>query len=183
MRLNKGEKIGSILFQFFGDLLHALDGEGRIADGLHGDGHELDGIVIGGDAVGTHGAAPFTAVDQSPLPLVADPDSDRLHDTAAVSFAVTGFVVQMHGMEAVGTVIAMVAAGTHGYYFTTTVAAGKDFITGVGFVIALVVLFSLVFSIHDLTSYRAMAVDIGRFLSLRSHEFQRRPYAYRHHIL
>ena len=56
-----------VSFQHFGDLRHPLNGKGRAADGLHGDGHELDGIIVRRDPVGAEHAAPAAAVDDRPF--------------------------------------------------------------------------------------------------------------------
>ena len=54
-------------FQLFGDLRHPFNGEGRIADGLHGDGHELHGVIVRRHPVGAERAAAFAAVDDGPF--------------------------------------------------------------------------------------------------------------------
>ena len=61
--------------------------------------------------------------------------------------------------------VAMVAAGAHGNDLTATVAAGEYFITGMGLVVAFVVLFSLVFSIHGHTSSWSERVGVGIFVA------------------
>ena len=73
-----------VSFQHFGDLRHPLNGEGRIADGLHGDGHELDGIIVRRDPVGAERAAPAAAVDDRPFAVFPNPHRHRLHQSAAV---------------------------------------------------------------------------------------------------
>jgi hypothetical protein len=45
--------------------------------------------------------------------------------------------------------VAVVTAGTGGHHQPAAVSAGKGFFAGMGFVITLFVLFSLVFTIHN----------------------------------
>lgn len=71
-------------FQLFGDLRHPFNGEGRIADGLHGDGHELDGIIVRRGPVGAECAALAAAVDDRPFAVFPNPHRHRLHQSAAV---------------------------------------------------------------------------------------------------
>ena len=61
--------------------------------------------------MGLSSAAAFAAVDDGPLAALAYPDRHRLHDAAAVGGAVAGFFVHMKAGQAVGTVVAVVAAG------------------------------------------------------------------------
>jgi hypothetical protein len=56
----------------------------------------------------------------------------------------------VEAVEAVGAVVTVVGAGTGGDYGTAAVFAGKGFIAGVGFVVALFILSALVFTIHSL---------------------------------
>ena len=56
--------------------------------------------------------------------------------------------VHMDAVEAVGAMVAMVAAGTGRNYPTAAVTAVEGLFTGVGLIISLFVLFSLVFTIH-----------------------------------
>ena len=61
----------------------------------------------------------------------------------------------MEAAQAVGTVVAMLAAGAAGNHQPAAVFAGKAFVAGVGFVIALFILLSLVFTVHgEISSFR-----------------------------
>lgn len=71
-----------------GHLLDALQWERRLAQGPHGDGHELHGIVVRRHTVGAERAAALAAVDDRPLAASSHPDGHGLHDAAAVAFAV-----------------------------------------------------------------------------------------------
>mgnify|MGYP006961024248 CR=1 FL=1 len=66
-----------------GHLLDALQWEWGLAQGPHGDGHELHGIVVRHHTVGAERSAALAAVDDGPLAALAYPDGHRLHDAAA----------------------------------------------------------------------------------------------------
>ena len=110
--------------EHFRHFLDLLDGEGRIGQGLHGDGHELHGVVVGGHAVGGYPPADAAPVNDGPLPALADPHGDGLHLSAAVGLAVTRLDVQVKGGQAVGAVVAVVAAGASRYHQSAAVSAG-----------------------------------------------------------
>lgn len=95
--------------QLFGNLRHPLNGKGRAADGLHGDGHELDGIIVRRDPIGAERAAPAAAVDDRPFAVFPNPHRHRLHQSAAVRFPVARLNVQMYGTQAVGAMVPVVA--------------------------------------------------------------------------
>ena len=101
-----------LLFKNIRNLFHPFHREGWMSDGFHGDGHQLHRIVIGRHPVGTHHAAALAPVDDGPFSVFPDPDSNRLHKTAAVCFPVTGFNIQMQTVQAVITVVSVFTAGT-----------------------------------------------------------------------
>jgi hypothetical protein len=129
-------------------LLNALQRERRIGQGLHGNGHKLHGIVISQYPVRANITAAAATVDDGPLALVANPDRNGFHDSAAVRSSVTGLDVYVKTLEAIGAVVTVITAGTCRYYQTTAVAAVKSLFTGVVLIISLFVLFSLIFTIH-----------------------------------
>ena len=94
-----------------GHLLDALQWEWGLAQRLHGDRHELHGVIIRRHTVGAERAAALAAVDDRPFTAPAYPDRHRLHDAAAVGGTVAGFFVHMKAGQAVGTMVAVVAPG------------------------------------------------------------------------
>ena len=50
-----------------GHFLNAFQRKGRLAQGLHGDGHQLHRVVVRRHTVGTESAAALAAVDDGPL--------------------------------------------------------------------------------------------------------------------
>ena len=66
-----------------GHLLDALQWEWGLAQRLHGDRHELHGIVVRRHTVGAERSAALAAVDDRPFTAPAYPDRHRLHDAAA----------------------------------------------------------------------------------------------------
>ena len=138
----------SAILQLFGDLRHPLNGEGRIADGLHGDGHELDGVVVRRTPVGAERAAPAAAVDDRPFAVFPNPHSHRLHQSAAVRCPVARFNVQMHGTQAVGAMVPVVAPRARRDDGIAAVPAGEPFLAGVSLKIAFYVLISFIIPVH-----------------------------------
>ena len=88
-----------------GHLLDALQWERRLTQGPHGDGHELDGIIVRRDPIGAERAAPAAAVDDRPFTAPAYPDRHRLHDAAAVGSPVAGLDVHMQAAQTVWTMV------------------------------------------------------------------------------
>ena len=76
-----------------GHFLNALQWERRLAQRLHGDGHELHGVVVRSRAVGAERTTAPASVDDRPFAALTHPDGDRLHDAAAVAGAVAGLYV------------------------------------------------------------------------------------------
>ena len=81
------------------------------AQRLHGNAHELHGVVVCRHTVGTELSAAFAAVDDGPLAAFAYPDRHQLHDAAAVGGTVAGFFVHMKTGQAVGAMVAVVIPG------------------------------------------------------------------------
>ena len=75
--------------------LQPVQGEGRGRQGPDRKGQELEGIIVGGDAVGMQDAAPAAPVDDGPFPIPAHPYPDGLHDAPAEGGAVAGGIVQV----------------------------------------------------------------------------------------
>ena len=92
-------------------------------------------------------------MNDSPLTLVADPHGNGFHNSAAVRFTVTRFNIYMKTVEAVGTVVPVIAAGAGRNHQTTAVAAVEGFFTGMGLIVALFVLSSFIFPIHGILSF------------------------------
>ena len=131
-----------------GHLLDALQRERRLTQGLHGDGHELHGVVVRCHAVGAERAAALAAVDDGPLAAPAHPYGHRLHDAAAVAGAVARLNVHMQAAQTVGAVVAVVAAGALRRAEPPTDLAGEGVAAGVCLVIALFKGFPFVFAVH-----------------------------------
>ena len=135
-----------------GHLLDALQWERRLAQRLHGDRHELHGIVVRRHTVGAERAAALAAVDDRPLAAPAYPDRHRLHDAATVRGPVAGLDVYMQAGKAVGAVVAVVAAGIPRCAEPTADLAGEGVIAGMGLVVAFFKGLPLVFAVHGVSS-------------------------------
>lgn len=135
-----------------GHLLDALQWEWGLAQGPHGDRHELHGVIIRRNTVGAERAAALAAVDDRPLAALAYPDRHRLHNTAAVRGPVAGLDVYMQAGEAVGAVVAVVAAGILRCAEPTADLAGEGVIAGMGLVVAFFKSLPLVFAVHGVSS-------------------------------
>ena len=135
-----------------GHLLDALQWEWGLAQGLHGDRHELHGVIIRRHTVGAERAAALAAVDDRPLAALAYPDRHRLHNTAAVRGPVAGLDVYMQAGKAVGAVVAVVAAGPLRCAESTADLAGEGVIAGMGLVVAFFKGLPLVFAVHGVSS-------------------------------
>ena len=129
-------------------LIHPFDGEGRIGNGLHGDVHQLHGVVICRHPVGAEITAALATVNNGPLALVANPYSNGLHDTAAIGFPIAGLNIHMEAAEAVGTMVPMVAGGTLRYYGAAAVLTLEGLGAGVGLIVTFFKRLALVFSVH-----------------------------------
>ena len=132
-----------------GHFLNAFQRKGRLAQGLHGDGHQLHRVVVRRHTVGTESAAALAAVDDGPFAVFSYPDGDGLHDTAAVRGTVAGLNVHVQAGKAIGAVVAVVAAGVLGSAKPVADLAGKAVVAGVGLVIAFFKGFPLVFAVHS----------------------------------
>ena len=110
--------------------------ERRSAQGLHGNAHELHGVVICRNPVRAELSAAFAAVDDGPLAALAYPDGHRLHDAAAVGGTVAGFFVHMKAGQAVGAMVAVVAAGILRGADPSADFAGKGIVAGVGLIVS-----------------------------------------------
>ena len=128
-----------------GHLLDALQWERRLTQGPHGDRHELHGIVVRRHTVGAERAAALAAVDDRPLAAPAYPDRHRLHDAA-------GLDVYVQAGEAVGAVVAVVAAGPLWCAESAADLAGEGVIAGMGLVVAFFKSLPLVFAVHGVSS-------------------------------
>ena len=135
-----------------GHLLDTLQWERRLTQGLHGDRHELNGIVVRRHTVGAERSAALAAVDDRPLAALAYPDRHRLHNTAAVRGPVAGLDVYMQAGEAVGAVVTVVAAGILRCAEPTADLAGEGVIAGMGLVVAFFKSLPLVFAVHGVSS-------------------------------
>ena len=135
-----------------GHLLDALQWERRLAQRLHGDRHELHGVIIRRHTVGAERAAALAAVDDGPLAALADPDGHRLHDAAAVGSPVAGLDVYVQAGKAVGAVVAVVAAGPLRCAESAADLAGEGVIAGMGLVVAFFKSLPLVFAVHGVSS-------------------------------
>lgn len=137
-------------------LLHPLNGEGREGHWLHGDRHQLSGVVVCRHPVGGQRPAPAAAVDDGPFAAPAHPDRDRFHDAAAVRGPVSGFNIHMEAGQAVGAVVSVTAPRPLGGCQPTAHPAGEAVAAGMGFVITFFVLLTLVFSIQGIVLLKDM---------------------------
>ena len=135
-----------------GHLLDALQWERRLAQRPHGDRHELHGVIIRRNTVGAERAAALAAVDDRPLAALAYPDRHRLHDAAAVGSPVAGLDVYVQAGEAVGAVVAVVAAGLLRCAESAADLAGEGVIAGMVLVVAFFKSLPLVFAVHGVSS-------------------------------
>ena len=127
----------------------AFQRERRLAQGLHGNAHQLHGVVIRRHPVRTEGAAALAAVDDGPFAAPADPDGHRLHNAAAVRRPVPRLHVHVETGQAVGAVVAVIAAGIFRQAKSSADPAGKRIAAGMGLVIPFFKGFSLIFTVHD----------------------------------
>lgn len=123
--------------------------EWRLCHRFHGDGHQFERIIICGNPIGRKLATLAAAVDDSPLAVFSHPDGNRLHDSAAAGCSVTRLLVDVQAVQAVGTMVAVVAAGSRGSHHPAADLAGKAVVAGMGAIISFFVLFSFVFSVHN----------------------------------
>ena len=135
-----------------GHLLDALQWERRLAQRPHGDRHELHGVIIRRNTVGAERAAALAAVDDRPLAALAYPDRHRRHDAAAVGSPVAGLDVYVQAGEAVGAVVAVVAAGLLRCAESAADLAGEGVIAGMVLVVAFFKSLPLVFAVHGVSS-------------------------------
>ena len=91
-------------------------------------------------------------MNDRPLALATNPDGNGLHQAAAVGLTVTGLDVHVQGMQAVGTMVAVIRTGTGRNHQSAAVLTGKTFLAGMVLVITLLKLLTLVFSIHGIYS-------------------------------
>ena len=77
-----------------GQLLDPLQRERRERHWLHGDGHQLHRVIVSRCAVGMQYTAASAAMNHCPLTVFANPDTDGVHDAAAVS----GTVARLMGI-------------------------------------------------------------------------------------
>lgn len=135
-----------------GHLLDALQWEWGLAQRLHGDRHELHGVIIRRNTVGAERSAALAAVDDRPLAAPAYPDRHRLHDATAVGGPVAGLDIYVQAGEAVGAVVAVVAAGPLRCAESAADLAGKAVAAGMGLVVAFFKSLPLVFAVHGVSS-------------------------------
>ena len=119
------------------EVLHPLNGEGRIGNGTHSDAHQLHRIVICGDTVGAEVTTALAAMNDGPFALVAHPNGHGLHNAAAIGLPIAGLNVHVKAVEAVRAMIAMVAAGAFRHYQTAAELAFEALSAGVGLVVTL----------------------------------------------
>ena len=77
-----------------GQLLNPLQRERRERHRLHGDRHQLHRVIVSRCAVGMQYTAASAAMNHCPLTVFANPDTDGVHDAAAVS----GTVARLMGI-------------------------------------------------------------------------------------
>ena len=135
-----------------GHFLDAFQRERRLTKGLHGDAYQFHRVIIRRHAVGAERTASLAAVYDGPLSSPAHPDGDRLHDAAAVTCPVAGFYVHMQAGQAVGAVVAVVAACIFRQTGSAADLAGKCVVTGMVLIVAFFKGFAFVFAVHSESS-------------------------------
>ena len=120
------------------------------AQRLHGNAHELHGVVVCRHPVGAELSAAFAAVDDGPLAAFAYPDGHRLHDAAAVGGTVAGLFVHMKAGQAVGAMVAVVAPCILRGADPSADLAGKGIVAGVGLIVTFFKGLTFVFTIHGI---------------------------------
>ena len=83
--------------------------------------------------------------------LVADPNSHRLHNTAAVGFPVAGLDIHMETAEAVRAVVAVLGRCALRDHKASAEFAVEGFVAGMGLIIALFEGHTLILSVHTCT--------------------------------
>ena len=114
-----------------GQFLNPLQRERRERHRLHGDGHQLHRVIVSRCAVGMQYTAAPAAMNHCPLTVFADPDTDGVHNAAAVGGTVARLIVHMQAGQAVRTVIPVVAARACRYDRTAAHPAGEAVVTGI----------------------------------------------------
>lgn len=109
-----------------GQLLNPLQRERRERHRLHGDGHQLHRVIVSRCAVGMQ--------------------------HATVGSTVARLIVHMQARQAVRTVIPVVAARACRYDRTAAHPAGEAVVTGMRFVITLLILLAFILPIHGNSS-------------------------------
>lgn len=135
-----------------GQLLNPLQRERRERHRLHGDGHQLHRVIVSRCAVGMQYTAASAAMNHCPLTVFADPDTDGVHNAAAVGGTVARLIVHMQAGQAVRTVIPVVATRACRYDRTAAHPAGEAVVTGVRFVITLLILLAFILPIQGNSS-------------------------------
>ena len=133
-----------------GHFFKIVQRERRRAQGLHGNAHELHGVVVCRHPVGAELSAAFAAMDDRPLAALAHPDGHRLHDTAAVGGTVAGFFVHMKAGQAVGAMVAVVAPGILRGADPSADFAGKGIVAGVGLIVTFFKGLAFIFTIYGI---------------------------------
>jgi len=87
-------------------------------------------------------------VDNRPLALASHPDCHRVHQSAAIRLPVTGLDVQVQADQAIGAVIAVLAAGPGRYDQPAAVFAGKAVRTGMCLIVSFFIPYLFIFTVH-----------------------------------
>ena len=90
-----------------GQLLNPLQREQRERHRLHGDGHQLHRVIVSRCAVGMQYTAASAAMNHCPLTVFANPDTDGVHDAAAVS----GTVARLMGIPPEKSILFVLLGG------------------------------------------------------------------------
>ena len=139
-------------------------GKGGQGEGFQGDGHQLHGVIVGGDAVGIQLTAPATPVNDGPLAALPDPDTDGLHNAAAVSGPVAGLLVYVQAGQTVGTVVAVGAARRIRDHRPPAHLTGEAVVTWMCFKVTFFKCFSFVLPIHGNFLLKVLMLLGGRLL-------------------
>lgn len=100
----------------------------------------------------------LTTMNQRPLAIFFDPDTDRFHHSAAISSTIALFIIYMKTKETIRTVVSVTAAGTGGFNLMATILATK--------IIRTVVYGSEILFFHSLPSFIRLRIEVlfGRYI-------------------
>lgn len=104
--------------------------KGRGRQGRHRDRHEQGGVVVRRNPVGAQRAAGTAAVDDRPIPVLAHPHADGVHNPIAERCPVARTVVDVDARQTAGAVVAVPAPRVFRRNCRAADRAGEALVTG-----------------------------------------------------